>query len=116
MHRDSFLDFPARKKSREQQFNAIVYSGIGSGYNTERPVTVDTAIRIDLLPAGVHYCYPIRSDLPGRAHLVRMRPTKAIRHDVALPRLIREVPIGLNPKRKGVMGHRPSPSGSLCTG
>ena len=81
MPRDSFLDFPARKKSREQQFNivpVIVCSCIGSGYNTKRPVTVDTAIRIDLLPAGVHYCYPIRSDIPGHAHLVRECPTKAI--------------------------------------
>ena len=112
----SFLDFPARKKSSEQQFNivtVIVCSCIGSGYNTKRPVTVDTPIRIDLLPAGVHYCYPIRSDIPARAHLVRECPTGAIRHDAELPRLIREVPVGLNPKRKGFMDHRPSPSGSL---
>ena len=68
---------------------------MGSGYNTERPVTVDTAFRKDLLPAGVHYCYPIRSDLQGGAHRVRERPTEAIRHDVVLPRLIREVPAGL---------------------
>ena len=55
----------------------------------------------------MHYCYPTRSDLQGGAHLVRECPTEAIRHDVALPRLIREVPAGLNPKRKGVMGLSP---------
>ena len=68
---------------------------------------MDTAIRIDLLPAGVHYCYPTRSDLQGGAHLVRECPTEAIRHDVVLPRLIREVPAGLNAKRKGVMSLSP---------
>ena len=68
----------------------IVCSCIGSGYNTKRPVIVDTAIRIDLLHAGVHYCYPIRSDLPGRAHLVRECPTEAIRHAIGHPRLNRE--------------------------
>ena len=51
MPRDTFLDFPARKKSRKQQFNIVIVSScIGSGYNIERPVTVDTAIRIDYLP------------------------------------------------------------------
>ena len=68
----------------------IVCSCIGPGYNTERPVTVDMAIRIDLLPEGVHYCYPIRSDIPARAHLVRECPAGAIRHAVDLPRLNRE--------------------------
>ena len=51
---------------------------------------MDTAIRIDLLPAGVHYCYPTRSDLQGGAHLVRECPTEAIRHAVDHPRLSKE--------------------------
>ena len=46
-------------------------------------------------------------DLQGGAHLVRECPTEAIRHDVVLPRLIREDPAGLHPKRKGVMGLPP---------
>ena len=44
---------------------------------------------------------------PGLVHLIQACPTKEIRHDVVLPRLIREVPAGLNPKGKGVMGLSP---------
>ena len=51
---------------------------------------MDTAIRIDYFPAGVHYCYPTRSDLQGGAHRVRERPIEAIRHAVDHPRLSRE--------------------------
>ena len=77
---------------------------------------MDTAIRIDLLPAGVHYCYPIRSDIPARAHLVRECPAGAIRHDVVLPRLIREVPAGLHPKRSGVLAIAPRTPGRCVQG
>ena len=62
----------------------------GYGYNTEHPVTVETAIQIDFIPAGVHNCYPTRSDLPGHVHLVRECPTEAIRHVIGHPRLNRE--------------------------
>ena len=43
----------------------------------------------------------------GLVHLIQACPTKEIRHDVVLPRLIKEVPAGLHPKRKGVMGLSP---------
>ena len=35
------------------------------GYNTERPVTVETAIRIDFIPAGVALLLPYTLGSPG---------------------------------------------------
>ena len=109
---------PARKQSRS--FNLLTVTSLnsnGSEYNTERPVTVDTAIRIDNFPAGVHYCYPTRSINSGRTplFLVMSGLGQSTRSSV-LPRLSREVPAGLNPKCSGVLGHRPLHSGSLCAG
>ena len=37
----------------------------GYGYNTERPVTVDTAIRIDFIPAGAALLLPYTLGSPG---------------------------------------------------
>ena len=61
-------EFPSRQpceKTNPEQYNSSYHSINGSscrhGYNIERPVTVDTAIRIDyFFPAGVHYCIPPR--------------------------------------------------------
>src|ERR1041385_4378698 len=44
---------------------------------------------------------PARSDLQGGVTLVRERPTEAIRHDAAHPRLNREASAGLYPMRTG---------------
>ena len=68
---------------------------------------MDTAIRIDFIPAGVALLLPYTLEPPGLVHLIQACPTKEIRHDVVLPRLIREVPASLNPKGKGFMGLSP---------
>src|SRR4051812_27286882 len=58
------------------------------GYNTERPVTMDTDIRIVFILAGVALLLPYTLRTPGLVHLIQACPTKEIRHDVVLPRII----------------------------
>src|SRR3954462_12779659 len=51
-----------------------------------------------IFPAGVHWCDTTRSDLQGGVPLVRVHPTKAIRHNIAHLSKPPERPAGLNPK------------------
>ena len=59
-------------------FSGVVNSTIGHGYNTERPVTVDTAIRIDFTLQGLHYCYPTRSTTSGPGTLGQAMPKASV--------------------------------------
>ena len=65
---------------------------IDRGTTPSRPVTVDTAIRIDkFIPAGVHHIFPTRLITSGRTHFPGSCPTSGDQNVAAPPRLNKEV-------------------------
>src|SRR4051812_32461272 len=113
MPRDHFLDFPARKKTRNQQFSNVVVcsSRIWLQHKASCYGGHGSSNRLNSLQ-GCTTVKPTRSDLQGGVHLVWECPIEAIRHAAAHPRLSREAIRRTKPY--ALRGLGPSPSRS-CT-